>query len=103
MLDVPSFVLYRAVADSRLFRLPRVAFWDLLRCSPLVAREIIRTLATRLRNMAGYTQEREKLMQLGAMAAGLAHELNNPAAAARRAAAESASERRAGSGLRMQA
>ena len=88
MLDVPSFVLYRAVADSRLFRLPRVAFWDLLRCSPLVAREIIRTLATRLRNMAGYTQEREKLMQLGAMAAGLAHELNNPAAAARRAAAD---------------
>ena len=88
MLDVPSFVLYRAVADSRLFRLPRAGFWDLLRCSPLVAREIMRTLATRLRNMAGYTQEREKLIQLGAMAAGLAHELNNPATAARRAAAD---------------
>ena len=53
-----------------------------------VAREIMRTLATRLRNMAGYTQEREKLIQLGAMAAGLAHELNNPATAARRAAAD---------------
>jgi signal transduction histidine kinase len=88
MLDVPSFVLYRAVADSRLFRLPRARFWDLLRCSPLVAREIIRTLATRLRNLAGYTQEREKLIQLGAMAAGLAHELNNPATAACRAAAD---------------
>ena len=36
----------------------------------------------------GYTQEREKLIQLGAMAAGLAHELNNPATAARRAAAD---------------
>ena len=88
MLDVPSFVLYRAVADSRLFRLPRPRFWDLLRTSPAVAREIMRTLATRLRNMAGYTQEREKLIQLGAMAAGLAHELNNPATAARRAAAD---------------
>jgi signal transduction histidine kinase len=54
----------------------------------LVAREIMRTLATRLRNMEGYTQEREKLIQLGAMAAGLAHELNNPATAARRAAAD---------------
>ena len=80
-------MLYLAVAESRLFRLPRAAFWDLLRTSPAVAREIMRALATRLRNMAGYTQEREKLIQLGAMAAGLAHELNNPATAARCAAA----------------
>ena len=87
LLDVPHFVLYRAVAESRLFRLPRAGFWDLLRTSPVVAREIMRALATRLRNMAGYTQEREKLIQLGAMAAGLAHELNNPATAARCAAA----------------
>jgi C4-dicarboxylate-specific signal transduction histidine kinase len=43
-------------------------------------------LATRLRNMAGYTQEHEKLIQLGSMAAGLAHELNNPATAAHKAA-----------------
>ena len=88
LLDVPNSVLIRAVADSRLFRLPRAGFWDLLRTSPTVAREIMRTLATRLRNMEGYTQEREKLIQLGAMAAGLAHELNNPATAARRAAAD---------------
>ncbi|MGA9577853.1 MAG: ATP-binding protein, partial [Terrimicrobiaceae bacterium] len=88
LLDVPHSVLVRVVANSRLFRLPRAAFWDLLRTSPAVAREIMRTLATRLRNMEGYTQEREKLIQLGAMAAGLAHELNNPATAARRAAAD---------------
>jgi CRP-like cAMP-binding protein len=71
LLDVPYSVLVRAVADSRLFRLPRAGFWDLLRCSPLVAREIMRTLATRLRNMEGYTQEREKLIQLGAIVAAL--------------------------------
>ena len=88
LLDVPHSVLIRVVANSRFFRLPRAAFWDLLRTSPTVAREIMRTLATRLRNMEGYTQEREKLIQLGAMAAGLAHELNNPATAARRAAAD---------------
>jgi C4-dicarboxylate-specific signal transduction histidine kinase len=33
-------------------------------------------------------QQREKLASLGTMAAGLAHELNNPAAAARSAAAQ---------------
>jgi CRP-like cAMP-binding protein len=88
LLDRPHSVLIRTVADSWLFRLPRAGFWDLLRCSPLVAREIMRTLAMRLRNMEGYTQEREKLIQLGAMAAGLAHELINPATAARRAAAD---------------
>ena len=40
-----------------------------------------------MRNLEGYSQQREKLASLGTMAAGLAHELNNPAAAARRAAA----------------
>jgi signal transduction histidine kinase len=88
LLDVPNWALIRAVADSRLFCLPRAGFWDLLRCSPPVAREIMRTLATRLRNLESYSQEREKLIQLGAMAAGLAHELNNPATAARCAAAD---------------
>ena len=50
------------------------------------AGEIMRVLATRVRNMAGYAREREKLIQLGSMAAGLAHELNNPATAAHEAA-----------------
>ena len=88
LLDIPHSVAVRAVADSRVFRLPRAGFWDMLRSSPCVAREIMRTLAKRLRNMEGYTQEREKLAQLGAMAAGLAHELNNPATAARKAATD---------------
>src|SRR5437899_11820611 len=39
-----------------------------------------------MRNLEGYSQQREKRVSLGTMAAGLAHELNNPAAAARRAA-----------------
>ncbi len=86
LLDIAHVVRIRAISDGRMFRLARAGFWDLLRTAPQVAREIMRTLATRLRNMEGYTQEREKLAQLGAMAAGLAHELNNPATAARNAA-----------------
>ena len=88
LLDIPNSVLIRVVADSRLFRLSRAGLWELLHTSPPVAREIMRTVATRIRNLEGYTQEREKLIQLGSMAAGLAHELNNPATAARCAAAE---------------
>ena len=86
LLDISHVVRIRAISNGRMFCLPRAGFWDLLRTAPQVAREIMRTLATRLRNMEGYTQEREKLAQLGAMAAGLAHELNNPATAARKAA-----------------
>lgn len=40
-----------------------------------------------MRNLEGYSLQREKLASLGTMAAGLAHELNNPAAAEQRAVA----------------
>ena len=58
---------------------------ELLGAGPDVALAVIRTAVGRLRGMESLLREREKLAGLGTLAAGLAHELNNPAAAAMRA------------------
>ena len=85
LLDSPNLATVRTLKPCRLFRLGKNDFWQMLSTCPSVASQIFRTMATRVRNMEGYSQQREKLASLGTMAAGLAHELNNPATAARRA------------------
>ncbi|MBI3852266.1 MAG: cyclic nucleotide-binding domain-containing protein [Verrucomicrobia bacterium] len=87
LLDIPWLATARVSKPARLFRLGEDDFWHMLSTCRSVAREIFRSAANKVRNMEGYSQQREKLASLGTMAAGLAHELNNPAAAARRAAA----------------
>jgi CRP-like cAMP-binding protein len=87
LLDIPSAATVRVSKPARFFRLTEDNFWVMLVSCRAVARQIFRMAANRMRNVEGYSQQREKLASLGTMAAGLAHELNNPAAAARRAAA----------------
>jgi len=48
----------------RLFRLDEKNFWRMLTACQSVAREIFRSAATRMRNMEGYSQQREKLVPL---------------------------------------
>jgi signal transduction histidine kinase len=87
LLDIPALAAVRVTKPSRLFRLDEHGFWRMMTQCHTIARDVFKAAATRMRNVEGYTQQREKLASLGTMAAGLAHELNNPAAASRRAAA----------------
>jgi len=69
LLDSPNLATVRTLKPSRLFRLGKNDFWRMLSTCPSVAREIFRTMATRVRNLEGYPQQREKLASLGTMAA----------------------------------
>ena len=75
----------RAVTRAEVLRIPVDAVRELLSAGPDVALAVIRTAVARLRSIEITLREREKLAGLGTLAAGLAHELNNPAGAAIRA------------------
>ena len=63
-------------------------FWNLMFACPQVRIGVLGNMARRLQLFQSQELHREKLISLGTMAAGLMHELNNPGAAARRAASQ---------------
>ena len=77
-----------ASQDSVLVRFTEQDFWSLLACCPAVRKTVLADSAVRLQAYQVEALHREKLVSLGTLAAGLMHELNNPGAAAKRAAAQ---------------
>jgi signal transduction histidine kinase len=76
------------LAPSRLIRICEEKFWKMMACCPQVRANVLANMAQRLMTYQSQALHREKLISLGTLAAGLMHELNNPGAAARRAASQ---------------
>src|SRR6202050_2603727 len=78
----------RTVTDSRVLRFPAALFPDLVQKMPELAKRLVGLMSDRIRETTRIEQQRDRLASLGKLSAGLAHELNNPASAAKRATSQ---------------
>jgi signal transduction histidine kinase len=79
---------FRALVDGRVLRFPASLFPELVQKMPELTRRLVGFMSDRVREITRVEQQRDRLASLGKLSAGLAHELNNPASAAKRASSQ---------------
>src|SRR5271154_5847736 len=78
----------RAITDVRVLRFPSSLFPELVNKMPELTQRLVGLMSDRIRETTRREQQRDRLASLGKLSAGLAHELNNPASAAKRATSQ---------------
>jgi signal transduction histidine kinase len=82
--SVPRTATTRARSDCVLIAIGKEQLNHLLDTNPSAARAMLHTVTARLRSTEIQLRQSEKMAQLGTLTASMAHELNNPSAAALR-------------------
>jgi signal transduction histidine kinase len=78
----------RALTDSHALKFPASLFPELVQKMPVLTQRLVGLMSDRIRETTRMEQQRDRLVSLGKLSAGLAHELNNPASAATRATSQ---------------
>jgi signal transduction histidine kinase len=78
----------RAITESFILRFPAALFPELVQKMPELTQRLVGLMSDRIRETTRFEQQRDRLASLGKLSAGLAHELNNPASAAKRATSQ---------------
>lgn len=78
----------RARTNSRVLRFPASLFPDLVQRMPKFAGRLVALMSDRIRESTRIEQRPDRLAALGKLSAGLAHEFNSPACAAKRPASQ---------------
>jgi signal transduction histidine kinase len=86
--NTPYAFSVQATQPSEVLEFDEQRFWNIMMACPNVRKAILGNMAYRLQKFQSVMVQQEKMASLGTLAAGLMHELNNPGAAAVRAAAQ---------------